>query len=77
MSQKQDRHFFLSAILKTASNLYFLLCGGYPHASDVTLGDYISPKKSSKNHRYWTNNRLQKNQFIYVNRIDTCIDFFF
>ena len=27
----------------------------------VTLGDYIGPKKTSKNHRYRTNNRLRKN----------------
>ena len=47
----------------------------------ITLSDYIGPKKiikkSSKNHRYRTNNGLRKNLFIYVNRIDTCIDFFF
>ena len=27
----------------------------------VTLGNYIGLKKSSKNHRYRTNNRLRKN----------------
>ena len=27
----------------------------------VTLGDYIGPKKTLKIHRYWSNNRLQKN----------------
>ena len=43
----------------------------------VTLGDYLGLKKSLKNHRYRTNNRLQKYRFIYVNRIGTCIDFFF
>ena len=31
-------------------------------------------KKTSKIHRYWSNNRLRKNWFIYVNRIDYIID---
>ena len=43
----------------------------------VTLGDYIGPKKSSKNHLYWPNNWLRKNWFIYVYRIDTWIDFYY
>ena len=30
----------------------------------VTLSDVIAPKKSSKNHRYRTNNQPQKNRFI-------------
>ena len=42
----------------------------------VTLGDYISPKKTSKNNRYRTNNRLRPNRFIYVYRIDHIIDSF-
>ena len=43
-------------------------------ATELTLGDYIGPKKSSENHRYRTNNRLRKNRFIYVNQIDYIIN---
>ena len=40
----------------------------------VTSGDYIGPKKSSKNHPYRPNNWLRKNWFIYVYRINYIID---
>ena len=51
-------------------NLFCPQCG-------LTLGDCMGQKKSSKIHRYRTNNPLQKNWKMYVNRIGTCIDFFF
>ena len=39
----------------------------------VTFSDVIAPKKSSKIHRYQTNNRSRKNQFIIVHQIDIWI----
>ena len=40
----------------------------------VTLGHNIGPKKTSKIHRYRSNNWLRKNWLIYVNWIDYIID---
>ena len=46
------------------------------YEQDLTFGDVIAPKKLPKIHHYRNNNRLRKNQSIYVNRIGNRIDLY-